>query len=145
MAERDGTAAGRRAAGTSPRTRGVRRPAGGIAVVGALAIAAASGAASRAAAEGLPLAPPVEETRVDYRCTGTLEALSVRYVNAADQSFAVVPLEGVERIFVTVLSGSGARYASGFYVWWSAKDGADLYDLRLGETADPIAECREAG
>jgi membrane-bound inhibitor of C-type lysozyme len=141
MAQRDGTAAGRRAAGTLPPALGVRRTGGRIAALGALGIAAAS----PAVAEGLPLAPPVEEVRVDYRCTGTLEALSVRYVNGAGQSFAVVPLEDIERIFVTVLSGSGARYASGPYVWWSAKDGAALYDLRRGETSDPVAECREAG
>lgn len=145
MAGRDEAGAGGWPACGRAKAGDVRRPAGRIAALGALGLAAGVCAVPPAAAEGLPLAPPVEEVRVDYRCTGALDAVSVRYVNGADQSFAVVPLEGIDRIFVTVLSASGARYASGPYVWWSARDGAALYDLRLGEAADAVAECREAG
>lgn len=120
------------------RRRAVRRwVAAAVLVVGAAAPAAAG-------AEALPLAGEVETAEVAYTCTGAVASLGVRYVNAGAQSFAVVPLDGLERIFVTVLSASGARYASGPYVWWSARGGADLYDLRLGEDADPVARCTEA-
>lgn len=120
------------------RRRAVRRRLAVAALVAATMAPAAAGA------EALPLAGAVESADVAYRCTGAAASLGVRYVNAGEQSFAVVPLDGFERIFVTVLSGSGARYASGPYIWWSARGGADLYDLRLGEDADPVAHCTEA-
>lgn len=63
---------------------------------------------------------------VNYRCEdGTL--LPVTYINTKDQQgFVVIPIDGKNRLFVTLLSGSGARYGSGPYIWWSKGDKATL-------------------
>jgi len=45
---------------------------------------------------------------------------SVEYLNGAGNSLAIVPVDGDSRIFVNVVSGSGARYAAGEYIWWDA-------------------------
>ena len=45
---------------------------------------------------------------------------SVEYINGAGNSLAVVPIHGTSLIFSNVISGSGARYAAGDYIWWDA-------------------------
>jgi membrane-bound inhibitor of C-type lysozyme len=45
---------------------------------------------------------------------------SVEYLNGAGNSLAVVPVGGNSVIFASVVSGSGARYAGGQYIWWEA-------------------------
>jgi membrane-bound inhibitor of C-type lysozyme len=45
---------------------------------------------------------------------------SVEYLNGAGNSLAVVPVGGNSVIFASVISGSGARYAAGQYIWWEA-------------------------
>jgi membrane-bound inhibitor of C-type lysozyme len=45
---------------------------------------------------------------------------SVEYLNGAGNSLAVVPVGGKALIFANVVSGSGARYAAGEYIWWDA-------------------------
>jgi len=45
---------------------------------------------------------------------------SVEYINGAGNSLAVVPVGGNSLIFANVVSGSGARYAAGQYIWWDA-------------------------
>jgi membrane-bound inhibitor of C-type lysozyme len=45
---------------------------------------------------------------------------SVEYLNGAGNDLAIVPVGGDSRIFVNVVSGSGARYAAGEYIWWDA-------------------------
>jgi membrane-bound inhibitor of C-type lysozyme len=45
---------------------------------------------------------------------------SVEYLNGAGNSLAVVPVGGNSMIFANVVSGSGARYAAGQYIWWDA-------------------------
>jgi membrane-bound inhibitor of C-type lysozyme len=47
-------------------------------------------------------------------------AFSVEYLNGAGNSLAVVPVGGNSLIFANVVSGSGARYAAGQYIWWDA-------------------------
>jgi membrane-bound inhibitor of C-type lysozyme len=47
-------------------------------------------------------------------------AFTVEYVNGAGNSLAILPIEGRSLIFVSVLTGSGARYASGRYIWIDA-------------------------
>lgn len=52
----------------------------------------------------------------------------VVYLNGAGNSLAVLPIEGHSLIFASVISGSGARYASGRYIWWDAGSrGVHLY------------------
>ena|SRR6185312_6718148 len=45
---------------------------------------------------------------------------TVEYLNGAGNSLAVVPVGGKSLIFANVISGSGARYAAGQYIWWDA-------------------------
>jgi membrane-bound inhibitor of C-type lysozyme len=70
---------------------------------------------------------PMTMNEVRYRCdeqggklglpTGTF---SVQYVNGAGNSLAILPIGGVSLIFSNVMSGSGARYAAGTFIWWEA-------------------------
>ena len=48
---------------------------------------------------------------------------SVEYLNGAGNSLAIVPVSGNSLIFANVVSGSGARYAAGQYIWWEAGGG----------------------
>lgn len=45
---------------------------------------------------------------------------AVEYLNGAGNSLAILPINGKSLIFANVLSGSGARYAAGQYIWWDA-------------------------
>lgn len=47
-------------------------------------------------------------------------AFSVEYLNGAGNHLAVVPVKGNSMIFVTVPSGSGAKYAAEEFTWWEA-------------------------
>jgi membrane-bound inhibitor of C-type lysozyme len=54
-----------------------------------------------------------------YQCDDN-KRISVLYINATNgDSFAYLPVDGTRHVFVTVMSGSGAKYASGPYVWWT--------------------------
>jgi len=83
-----------------------------------------------------------ERTTMRYDCEG-LESFDVHYLNVQPNFLAIVPVEGEDLLFVSVLSASGARYASNQYVWWTRGPEASLYDLTQGEDADPIATCME--
>lgn len=82
---------------------------------------------------------------MSYDCAAE-SPLTVTYLNAAPNFLAVVPVadEAEDLIFVSVMSASGARYASGKWVWWTKGAEASLYDTTLGEDADPILTCSEA-
>lgn len=45
---------------------------------------------------------------------------AVEYLNGAGNHLAVVPVKGNSMIFVTVPSGSGAKYAAEQFTWWDA-------------------------
>ena len=45
---------------------------------------------------------------------------AVEYLNGAGNHLAVVPVKGNSMIFVTVPSGSGAKYAAEEFTWWEA-------------------------
>jgi membrane-bound inhibitor of C-type lysozyme len=78
-----------------------------------------------------------------YQCDGK-KRVSVLYVNATDgDSFAYLPVDGTRHVFVTVMSGSGAKYASGPYVWWTKGPQGNL--TREGDSgATPLlANCVE--
>lgn len=84
---------------------------------------------------------PNMRTTAQYDCAG--QAMEVDYFNVEPNFLALVPVEGKERIFVLVMSGSGARYASGPYIWWSKGEEASLYDATKGENAPPVLTCTE--
>jgi membrane-bound inhibitor of C-type lysozyme len=74
-----------------------------------------------------------------YTCA-TGRILNVTYLSAANgQSFAVVPVNGKDMLFVNTISGSGVRYQAGSYTWWTKGPRADLYDaMEGGPNAPPI-------
>lgn len=75
----------------------------------------------------------------DYTCDKG-GPIQVRYINSSHNNLAIVPVDGVERIFVNVMSGSGARYVSGQFEWWTKGNSATLRD----EMANTSAECTSA-
>lgn len=79
-----------------------------------------------------------------YDCAAE-EPVTVTYINAAPNFLAVVPVadEAEPRLFASVISGSGVRYASGQWVWWTSGVDASLYDVTLGEDAEPVLTCAE--
>lgn len=103
-----------------------------------LAAATSAAMASTVTLE-LPGNAPVESKSVSYKCGD--EAVKAEYVNAGDNSLVVLTLDDQTVVAVTVLSGSGAKYAGQQYVWWTKGDNADLYDLTKGEDAPPVFSC----
>ncbi len=79
-----------------------------------------------------------------YDC-GTETPLVVTYINANPNFLAILPVadEPQELVFASVISASGARYASGQWVWWSKGSDASLYDTTLGEDAEAVLTCTE--
>lgn len=111
-------------------------------------ILAAPVLAAPAAAQTPPARPTVALpldgatlTAATYSCNGG-EPFQVRYLNAGPNSLALISVDGQERIFVNVISGSGARYVSGQYEWWSKGDGATLTNLMEENSAQ---DCVAAG
>lgn len=108
-----------------------------------LSLLAAVGLSGPAGAATLQFELPgdVDRQSVGYTCRsgGTL---SVDYFNLPDTSLAVIPIDGKPRVFVSVLSASGAKYVSGPHVWWTRGNRADLSDETKPD-ADPEL-CRVA-
>ncbi|MEA2264062.1 MAG: hypothetical protein QOJ51_6887 [Acidobacteriaceae bacterium] len=85
---------------------------------------------------------PVSRKSVQYQCDAKAAAFGlpatafpVEYINGAGNSLAVVPMHGNSLIFANVMSGSGARYAAGQYVWWETGGSVTLYsDSMAGKT-----------
>ena len=76
-----------------------------------------------------------------YQCDGIEEPMVVEYINAHPIFLAMVPVEGENLIFVNVISGSGARYVSGQYEWWSRGNEAFFTDAMTAEgesEAEPV-------
>jgi membrane-bound inhibitor of C-type lysozyme len=69
----------------------------------------------------------VQRKTVKYQCDaqGVKMGLpqgvfAVEYLNGAGNHLAVVPVKGNSVVFVTVPSGSGAKYAAEEFTWWEA-------------------------
>lgn len=109
--------------------------------------AAAEPAPRAAASVSLTLtlesAGDIERTISVYQCSNG-DALSVQYINAAPNFLAIVPVEGEQHVFATTISGSGARYVSGPYEWWSHQGEGTLRDLMQDEDAEPVLSCTQA-
>jgi membrane-bound inhibitor of C-type lysozyme len=76
----------------------------------------------------------VSRKTVQYQCDAKAAAIGlpatafpVEYINGGGNSLAVVPIHGTSLIFANVMSGSGARYAAGPYIWWEAGGSVTLY------------------
>lgn len=84
----------------------------------------------------------IDRIQANYDC-GPAGSLKVTYVNADPNFLALVPVaeQAQPLLFASVLSGSGTRYASGKYVWWTKGNSASLYDTTTGDNAPPIMTC----
>ncbi len=97
----------------------------------------------------LPGNADISRKTIQYRCnaSGTKlglpsDVFAVEYINGGGNSLAVVPISGKPVIFVTVLSGSGARYVAQQYTWWEAKGSVTVSSLqtRLSRRAVPLGD-----
>ncbi|GGG76432.1 MliC family protein [Edaphobacter dinghuensis] len=90
---------------------------------------------------------PVTRIHATFECGADGVALglpsgpfTVDYLNAGENHLAVLPIHGQALVFANVISGSGARYAAGRYIWWDAgARGVTLY--ADGVDGHPKAEC----
>ncbi|UJW87689.1 MliC family protein [Devosia sp. SL43] len=85
-----------------------------------------------------------ERRSVLYDCSEG-EPFDVVYINAAPNFLALVPIvdEPERLVFASVVSASGVRYVAGHWVWWTQGIDASLYDVTLGDDADPVLTCSE--
>lgn len=82
------------------------------------------------------------ERTVQYRCHGS-RPLSVRYINTTDgDALAYLDVDGRPHIFVTTVSGSGAKYVSGIYTWWSKGNQGTLWTSPDPNAPPALAECQ---
>ncbi|MBB3213998.1 membrane-bound inhibitor of C-type lysozyme [Herbaspirillum sp. Sphag1AN] len=85
----------------------------------------------------------LNQQRVIYRCAGDVR-LPVRYLNTNAGALAYLSVGGKKRIFVNVVSASGARYVADRYAWWSKGGEGFLEDISREEGADPVLkDCRQ--
>ncbi|MGT0245411.1 MliC family protein [Burkholderia pyrrocinia] len=64
-----------------------------------------------------------------YQCANQKQPVRVSYWLAGNgQSFALVPVNGRQLLFVDTVSASGARYQAGRYTWWTKGKEATLRD-----------------
>lgn len=106
----------------------------------ALTIVCAAPALAEPLTIDLPGAASAVRDNVAYSCTADRK-LAVDYVNVGENSLAIVNLGDRTVLMVTVLSGSGSRYAGQQYVWWTKGETGDFYDLTKGENAPPEFSC----
>ncbi len=91
---------------------------------------------------GINLSGDVQIVTTIYGC-GAEEPLTVRYINAQPNFFAIIPIDGQDIVFVNVISGSGAKYVSAQYEWWNKGADATLHDVTEGLDAAPVLTCTE--
>lgn len=125
----------------NPLNRAVFPVALPAALCAALALAGAApthAAPARAALEDVHFS---DVRTVNYRCDGDRK-MAVRYYNSDDNHLALLRQEGKSLLFVTVVSGSGARYVSRQYEWWTKGNTATLRDTLKGEGRQSVmANC----
>ncbi|WP_182086891.1 MliC family protein [Aureimonas sp. ME7] len=107
-------------------------------------VLAAATLASVAGAKADPLTldlPGAAERRsFAYQCSDDVRRV-VEYVNLPDNDLAIVEAGNSRRLFVGVISASGAKYAAGSSVWWSKGGEASLLDVTKGDA--PVVECQQ--
>ncbi|KQT69965.1 MULTISPECIES: MliC family protein [unclassified Aureimonas] len=90
----------------------------------------------------LDLPGTLDRQSVSYACSDG-SAPKVVYYNLPDQSLAVVEIAaGKPRVYVSVLSASGAKYVSGSSVFWTRGSRADILDERKADA--PAVTCKVA-
>lgn len=107
--------------------------------IAVLILGAGADAADVSLSVALDIDGPDSVTAIDYDCGGD-DILSVTYVNAGANALAIMDVDqDDDRVFVNVVSASGARYVSGSYVWWTKGDTASFEDEMV---ADSIKTCQ---
>ncbi|VBB13160.1 MliC family protein [Burkholderia stabilis] len=78
-----------------------------------------------------------------YQCANQKQSVRVSYWLAGNgQSFALVPVNGRQLLFVDTVSASGARYQAGRYTWWTKGKEASLRDEIADQSSPPLlADC----
>ncbi len=89
----------------------------------------------------LPGDVAVTTNDVLYKCGD--KDVAVTYYNAGDISLAKLELDDETVIASSVLSGSGAKYAGGIYIWWSKGAEANLYNLMDDPEQEKPTSCAE--
>lgn len=90
----------------------------------------------------IPGAGAAERQAVRYDCGG--EAVEAEYINAGPVSLVTFSIGGTYIVASGVISGSGARYAGGRYIWWTEGEEAMLFDVTKG-VDDPGVVCAKRG
>lgn len=85
----------------------------------------------------IPGARTVERQAVRYDCAG--QAVAADYINAGPVSLVTLTIGSEFVVASNVLSGSGAKYAGGQYVWWTKGEDATLIDTIKGDNDSGIA------
>ena len=102
--------------------------------------------ATRAMAEELVIPLPndttVEKVETVYQCAA--DKVEAVYFNAGEISLVRLGLKDGVTVAANVISGSGAKYQGGIYVWWSKGEEADLYDLMADPEMKKPVHCVEA-
>jgi membrane-bound inhibitor of C-type lysozyme len=112
----------------------------------ALAVALAGASPALAAVDlnvGINLSGDVQIVTAVYGCGEGTEPLTVKYINAQPNFFAIVPIEGEDVVLVNVVSASGAKYVSGVWEWWNKGSDASLHNVTEGLDAAPVMSCSE--
>ena len=92
---------------------------------------------------GINLSGDVQIITAVYSCGENTEPLTVKYINAQPNFFAIVPIEGDDVVMVNVLSASGAKYVAGIWEWWNKGSDGTLHNLTEGMDAAPVLTCSE--
>jgi membrane-bound inhibitor of C-type lysozyme len=120
------------------------RPAARRLAACALALAALGAGASVMAPAARAAALDVREIQTQSRHTFRYtcadgKTFKVTYINGTNgQSFALVPVEGRNLLFVGVIAASGVKYVADRYTWWTKGPGADLYDAMNADSPKPV-------
>jgi membrane-bound inhibitor of C-type lysozyme len=85
---------------------------------------------------------PLARRTIQYQCDSRGVSMGlpagifpVQYINGAGNSLVIVPVNRTSLIFANIMSGSGARYAAGQYIWWEAAGNVTFYsDSLAGKT-----------
>ncbi|KVF76915.1 hypothetical protein WS75_11045 [Burkholderia sp. FL-7-2-10-S1-D7] len=74
-----------------------------------------------------------------YQCANEKQPVRVSYWRAGNgQSFALVPVNGQQLLFVDTVSASGVRYQAGRYTWWTKGKEGTLRDEIADQNAAPL-------
>ena len=120
----------------------MHRPSVTAAAIAILAFGAAPALADASFVTALGVTDDAEVKTVKYDCDHH-DPITVRYLNAAPNFLALVPVKEGTLAFVNVISGSGAKYVASKYEWFTKGNSATLHDVTEGLDAAPVLTCNE--